>query len=344
MRSLVLLLALIALHCWAIRDDKPAQVFILLGQSNMLGEGKISGDTNGTLEHAVHSEGRYPYLIDSAGAWITRQDVRHVFIMGSGNKSFAQSKLQHNEFMVPKGKTMGPEIGIGWAMGNYSQATTKAPTMILKACIGNRALGWDLKPPGSPHWVYTDSKGQVWEYAGYHESPDKWKQGETPKPVNWMAGEQYDGDVNRSKLILANFSQYYPGQTKYEVAGFFWWQGDRDRYDDGHTSHYEQNLVRLIKSLRTDFNAPNAKFVTASLGQTAMNATNNGGKILKAMLDVDGKSGKYPDFKGNVAAVYTHPLSMGGSSSGHYNGDARTYQNVGEAMGAAMVELLKGSL
>ena len=32
------------------------QVFILMGQSNMLGEGKISGNTNGTLEFAVKTE------------------------------------------------------------------------------------------------------------------------------------------------------------------------------------------------------------------------------------------------------------------------------------------------
>jgi len=30
-------------------------------------------------------------------------------------------------------------------VGNYSEA----PVMILKSCIGNRALGWDLLPPGS---------------------------------------------------------------------------------------------------------------------------------------------------------------------------------------------------
>jgi len=37
---------------------------------------------------------------------------------------------------------------------------------------------------------------------------------------------------------------------------------------------------------------------------------------------------------------YNHPLSMGGASNGHYGGDARTYMNVGEAMGKAMVELI----
>ena len=55
----------------------------------------------------------------------------------------------------------------------------------------------------------------------------------------------------------------------------------------------------------------------------------------------DGESGKYKEFKGNVATVYTNPLSMGGSSNGHYGGNAETYMNVGEAMGKAMVELLR---
>ena len=50
---------------------------------------------------------------------------------------------------------------------------------------------------------------------------------------------------------------------------------------------------------------------------------------------------KYPDFKGNVSAVYTHPLSMGSSSGGHYGGNAKTYMNVGLGMGEAMVKLLK---
>lgn len=49
---------------------------------------------------------------------------------------------------------------------------------------------------------------------------------------------------------------------------------------------------------------------------------------------------KYPENKGKVATFYTHPVSKGGSSSGHYNKHAETYMNVGEGMGAAMVELL----
>ena len=96
-----------------------------------------------------------------------------------------------------------------------------------------------------------------------------------------------------------------------------------------------------MKPLRIDFDAPNAKFVCATLGQTAKGAEGNEGLILNARLAVDGKTGKYPEFKGNVATVYTNPVSMGGASNGHYGGNAETYMNVGEAMGKGMVELMK---
>ena len=62
--------------------------------------------------------------------------------------------------------------------------------------------------------------------------------------------------------------------------------------------------------------------------------------ILDAQLAVDGKSGKYPEFAGNVATVYTHPMAQGGSGNGHYGGKAEVYMDVGQAMGQAMLELL----
>jgi len=61
----------------------------------------------------------------------------------------------------------------------------------------------------------------------------------------------------------------------------------------------------------------------------------------EAQLAVDGSTGKHPEFKGNVATVFSHPLSMGGTGAGHYEGNPETYMNVGEAMGKAMVGLLK---
>ena len=58
--------------------SKPVQVYILLGQSNMLGFGKIgSADKPGSLTHAVKEKKLYPYLVDDAGNWTLRRDVRN---------------------------------------------------------------------------------------------------------------------------------------------------------------------------------------------------------------------------------------------------------------------------
>ena len=314
---------------------KPVQVYILLGQSNMLGMGKVAGG-EGSLENAVKAKKRYPYLVDEAGNWTVRKDVRNVRVMSSGTGSM---KLFNNEWMTIKGK-IGPEIGIG----HYVGQVTDAPVMILKSCIGNRSLGWDLLPPGSEQYEaeVTDKQGNkvTKVFAGYKDSPDSWVKGTEPQKITWYAGMQYDGDTANAKKVLAELEKYYPGAKKYEVAGFFFWQGDKDRYNAAHASRYEQNLVQFIKQLRKDFNAPNAKFVVATLGQTKKGATGNEGKILEAQLAVDGNSGKYPEFKGNVASVYSNPFCHGGASNSHYGGNAETYMDIGEAMGRAMVELI----
>ena len=308
---------------------KPVEVFILMGQSNMVGMGKIAGG-EGSLENAVKNKSKYSYLVDDAGNWSERKDVRNVRVMtgkGGGMQVF------NNEWMTVKGtKTIGPEFGIGQVVGN----AVDAPVMILKSCIGNRSLGWDLLPPGSERFEF---EGKI--YAGYKESPDSWAKDTEPKPIEWYAGKQYDDDVANAKKVLAELDKYYPGAKEYEVAGVFFWQGEKDCGNAAHASRYEQNLVRFIKQLRKDFDAPNAKFVLATLGEATKGSGGNEGKVLEAQLAVDGTSGKHPEFKGNVATVYSNPLSHGGSGHGHYGGNSETYMDIGEAMGQAMADLLK---
>ncbi|MBM4020316.1 MAG: sialate O-acetylesterase [Planctomycetes bacterium] len=326
---------------------KPVQVFILLGQSNMVGLGKVKGGEI-SLEHAVKEKKEYQYLVDDAGGWTERKDVRFVrYMSGRGPLN--------NEWMTVKGGTLGPEFGIGHLLGN----AIEAPVMILKCCIGNRALGWDLLPPGSERreFVAKDKAGvdKKLVYAGYKDKPEFWEMDpakglktEPPpwvdkagKPIDWYAGKQWDSDIGDAKKALADLEKHYPGAKGYEVAGFFFWQGERDAGNAGHAAHYEKNLVAFIKALRKEFNAPNAKFVLGTLGEAVKGSSGPGGQVLEAHLAVDGATGKHPEFKGNVATVYTNPMAQGGSGNGHYGGKAEVYMDVGEAMGKAMVELLK---
>ena len=163
--------------------DKPVQVFIMMAQSNMLGEGKKTGAGN-SLEEAIKTEGKYPYLWDNdTSTYTVSKTVRNVFVMGSGNAA-STITLQNNEFMTAttdkpanqpgmggKAKnSIGPELGIGFSLGGY----TPEPIMTLKSCIGDRALGWDLLPPGSPRRNFTDpTSNETWIYAAYHETPHK---------------------------------------------------------------------------------------------------------------------------------------------------------------------------
>ena len=218
---------------------KKVKVFILLGQSNMVGMGKVGGvNEDRTLEHAVKVKHRYPFLVDDECNWkIINDRVRNVFTMGSGT---GKAGIKKNDWLsVQHTGKIGPEIGIGYELGKWLLESDTCPfskdddILILKSCIGNRSLCWDLLPPNSPSFEYTDQKTKkVWHYAGYKESPNRWEVGTEPKPMGWYAGMQYDGDIDRCKQVLADLPKYIPDATpttEYEVAGFFFWQGDKDR-------------------------------------------------------------------------------------------------------------------
>lgn len=305
---------------------KPVQVFLIMGQSNTLEFGKVTDE----LKTA------YPFLAADDG-WSTRQDVRNVSVMvGKG--------VYRNEWLTVEGKNkIGIEIGVGHQLGN----AIDAPVMILKSAIGNRSLGWDLLPPGTPRYTH-DGK----EQPGYREYEDGGKilpyepgvskvigtkgksKGKETDP--WYAGKQYDDDVANAKKILEDLATHYPGATKYEIAGIIWWQGDKDMRNAAHAANYEKHLGLLLAALRKDFNAPDARFVSASLGQTDESDTTSGhGQILHAMKNFAASSDK-------IGFVYSKPLLGGpGSSSGHYSGNAKTYMNVGLALGEEMAKLLK---
>ena len=310
-------------------QSKPVQVFILMGQSNMLGFGRVGPeDQKGTLEHLTKREGEYPHLVDDEGKWTVRNDVQYVQTT-VGNR-------QHP--LTVQGRHIGVEVQLGHIMGHVLEE----PVVVLKACTGNRSLGWDLLPPGSEQFEF---EGKI--YAGYKETPLSWDKGTAPEPIAWYAGKQYDTDTTNAKEVLKNLAKYYPdykGQG-YEVAGFVFWQGHKDQ-NPAHASRYEQNLVHFIKTLRKDFNAPDAKFVLATIAFGGDKLSGHGLTVANAQLAVSGEKGKYPEFKGNVKTIDARPFwresDVSPSGAGyHYNHNAETYMEVGNLLGWAMADMLK---
>ena len=205
---------------------------------------------------------------------------------------------------------------------------------------GRRRQASEGVHPGSKQFEF---EGKI--YAGYKESPLSWDKGTQPKPIAWYAGKQYDDGIGNAKKVLEDIGKYYPGAKSCEVAGFVWWQGHKDQ-NAAHASRYEQNLVHLIKTLRKDLNAPNAKFVMATIAFGGDRLSGHGLTVAKAQLAVSGETGKYPEFKGNVKTIDARPYwrekDVSPSGAGyHYNHNAETHMEVGNLLGWAMADLLK---
>jgi len=290
-------------------------------------------EPKGDLETLVKKEGRFPGLLSKDGSWVARPDVMiNDAYMGKG-KSQPLSPTWRGSF--------GPELGFGFVMGTFHDE----PVIVMKADIGNRSLAWDILPPGSERY---EVDGRM--YAGYGDTESSWpkEQGE-PKPGGWYAGKQYDEYTAAIRRELDGFAEKYPeyADQGFEVAGFVWWQGHKDQ-NPVHASRYAQNLANLIKAWRKEFDAPDAKFVVATIAFGGWDLDGAGLQVAEAQLSVDGDTGKFPEFKGNVKTVEARDFWRGISESPrnqdyHYNHNAETYFLVGDALGRAMVELEGGT-
>ena len=88
----------------------------------MVGFGTVNGTDRGTLETMTRTENKFPNLIDSAGNFIARQDVRYRgVISGIGNGPLAPG-------FGANSSNFGPELGFGHVMGWYHDE----PVLLLK--------------------------------------------------------------------------------------------------------------------------------------------------------------------------------------------------------------------
>jgi alpha-galactosidase len=315
----------------AAGEKVPFKITYLTDGANGLGW-TIRLDTPGTLHTLVRNEGKFPYLIDKNGKWVSRDDVWYKGVITATANKWLGIGCGASPGQI------GPELGFGHMVGNFHDE----PVLILKASQGNRSLAWDFLPPGSERFEIGDMV-----YAGYKDPQPSWKKGEEPRKGEWYAGKQYDDCFNAAKEVLGKFDASFPHWKGrgHEIAGFVWFQGHKDTGSEVHASRYEQNLVQLIKTLRKEFSAPDAPFVVATgCGNEGREGT--GLTIAEAQLAVDGSTGKYPEFKGNVKSVDTRdfwpdPAKSPRNQGFHYHQNAGTYMRIGESMGQGMIELLK---
>jgi alpha-galactosidase len=297
---------------------KPVKVFVLAGQSNMVGMGNIGAlGTPGTLETITKNENKFPHLVDAADDWTVRNDVY-----------FYEAELHFNGGWLtvpplPGNSTIGPELQFGHIMG----FTHDEQVLVIKTSNGNRSLGWDYRPPSLP----------------YHpNNPDS----------NEWEGKSYRLMMQGVNYTLSNISTILPGYAGqgYEIAGFCWFQGHKDQYDATNIAEYELNLTALINDIRSEqygFNEPNLPVVIATIGFNGWDMNPDGayGKIHTAQMAVSDPV-KHPEFAGNVITMdtrgYWREVAESPANQGyHYNRNSESFMLFGDALGRGMVKLLK---
>lgn len=302
-RFLCAMVIAVTASTWA-RAAEPVKVFILAGQSNMQGHGKIAAEPNandgrGSLEWLVEQseDAKYKSLKDDRGDWVVRSDVQIWYLERHGN--LAPGFGVHERFI-------GPELGFGRTVGD----AIDAPVLLIKLAWGGKSLGQDFRPPSSG--------GDV--------------------------GEYYRQILELTKKALAEAPSIFPqyADRPLELVGFGWHQGWNDRVNQEFNDQYEQNMANFIRDIRKDLQAPGLPFVIAETGMSGREETHPRALSLMraqaavAQLDEFQGNVAFVETKDFYRAKEQSPSGQ----AYHWNNNAETYYLIGEAMGQAMLGLM----
>ncbi|MEM7234219.1 MAG: sialate O-acetylesterase [Planctomycetota bacterium] len=307
-----------------IDRKRPIKVFILAGQSNMQGHGRIKLGKVGDLEHAAKQK-EFAYLRDGKG-WRERQDVWYFHKNGKGEitKGNLRTGLGAND------RSIGPELAFGHLLGDHFGEQV----LLIKTAWGGQALGMTFRPP---------SAGSLdAEFVERLVSKRKRKNPEaSAKDVTAQVGSKYRQVLAEVKSVLKDVKTLFPeyrGQG-YEIAGFFWHQGWNDGCSKEHSAEYESNMVHFIRDIRRDLGNDNLPFVIATSGMGGPGAKGVAGWLAKGIEPKQVAAAK--KFRRCVAVPTRHfQRNKPGRQKSHWHNSAESYCLVGAASARAMIEIL----
>ena len=317
-------------------DNSPngIKVFILAGQSNMVGKGHSEPRKNspertiGTLRHLAmhdskHTQYNYTSLLTdpskpSTSDWATRNDVKVWWRRGYVNNPRNVKKGDLGVGFGNHGEWIGPEYAFGQILGD----SYKEPVLIIKCAWGGIDLAGGFRPPSA-----AAARG-----------------GST--------GDYYKSIIHDVQQALGNIENDFPdlpSKKGYQIVGFGWHQGYNDMVG-GKTvrAEYEQNLADFINDIRSAFSRPNLPF---SIATTSMFPPKDGrpsNPVELAQLAVADPS-KHPEFHkpSSVATVWAGPFWRDPANSPatagqafHWNHNAESYFLIGKGIADNMKKLL----
>jgi hypothetical protein len=220
-------------------NNNPMKIFILAGQSNMVGMGSIDH-----LDVLMQEENEFRNTLWNGTNYKERSDV------------YMKYDVHHGKLTVSRhagyagGNAFGPEVLFGWTIGDamaqsesrHDNPDDSDPPMVLlvKVAYGGRSLAVDFRPPSAGEGSYRGVKPihYGWEYRIMMQ------------------------DTLDALDSIATYVPHYNVSAGYELAGFVWFQGWNDMLDWDKVNEYEANLIKFIEDVRLDLDAPNLPFGT----------------------------------------------------------------------------------
>jgi hypothetical protein len=356
-----LLAALIVLPDHADAGTGPVQVFILAGQSNMVGYGKSENGRNVDYDpdlpqdfhtnwpEAIGGPGSLRYMV--ANDWATfgaggtnplvADTVTLADVLDTSNKPLdwrvrddvnVYARMEYFDG-DPPGAGITRKGGHTTGFGKGNNMSTSYPQI------------WN-----GPEYGFGLTVGNVMDQdaliikvaTGGTSLDTRWLSPTAATRRSTSVGYMWPHMVNTVNDVLANLDTEFPeyaGRT-HEIAGFGWHQGWNDRVGgDDAVNGYEQNMVDFIADVRTEFGA-DLPFVIANTGMDMPADTSSNAWTLVNAQNAMADFTKYPQHAGNVAVVNTVPMYRDSTESPsafsyHWNHNGVAYYDIGTGMGQA---------
>jgi len=196
--------------------------------------------------------------------------------------------------------------------------------------------------------------------------PNPPRQPREPKPFAMDdAGFFWRSMVDSVEKVLADPGQYHPqydAAAGYELAGFVWFQGFNDQFNEEYHGHYTDNMKLFIEDARKTFKTPGLPFVIGVLGTGRTKEGVDANPVSVAQR----AAAALPEFKGNVVAVESYPSytqeiypiftswrtprwdavkdqwgRCGSDRPYHYLGSGKFFVRLGDAFATAMTGMQK---
>jgi len=300
-------LACLALHAAATAAPAPLKVYILCGQSNMQGHARTT-----TFDVIGLDPKTAPMLKEMRNADGSPKVCDNVWISAIGCAEEEQVGKLTVGFGAEKG---GPKIGPELTFGIYMQKHVDEPILLIKTAWGGKSINTDFRPPSAGPFQFRDD--QIKQFKEQGKDAEKIKADRAA-----ASGHYYRLMLEHVKKVLADIERVYPdydAKQGYELSGFVWFQGWNDMVDGstypergkpGSYDDYSKALAHFIRDVRKDLDAPKLPFVIGVMG--AGGPIDKYGPEKQRYAGIHGEfrnamaaPAAQPEFKGNVAAVWT---------------------------------------